>query len=122
MSSRTDIAFNSDHSVVTAKIRLSLKQNPRTPSRSISRYHPPSDAQKLYFNQWIRAHLPVADGLPVTTLEVSDFVSLFKPAAEATLTKQDRSQNRGYLCEYTWQLIQERQISREQNQVLEENV
>ena len=120
VSSRTDIALNSDHSVVTAKIRPSLKQNPRTPARSISRYHPPSDAQKLYFNQWIRSHLPVADGLPVTTLEVSDFVSLFKTAAEATLTKQDRSQNQGYLSEYTWQLFQERQILREQNQVLEE--
>ena len=120
VSSRTDIAFNSDHSVVTAKFRLSLKQRPKIPSSSVTRYHFPSDAQKLNFNQWIRSHLPVAEGSSVAALKLSDFVSLFKHAAEATLTKQDRSQNHGYLSEHTWQLIQERQISREQNQVMEE--
>ena len=50
ISAGTDIAFDSDHCIVTANLRVKLKVQSKSPPSTVVRYHQPTEGQKQHYN------------------------------------------------------------------------
>ena len=55
VESRTDIAFDSDHAILAAHLRIKLGTERRTSTRKIERYRTPDHSQKVYFDNSMRS-------------------------------------------------------------------
>ena len=81
ISARTDIAFNSDHSIVTANLWVKLKAQPKNAPTTVVRFHQPTESQKQQYNDAIR-HCFNASAESQHIYGVAKFVQTMKQAAE----------------------------------------
>ena len=120
ISARTDIAFNSDHSIVTANLRVKLKAQPKNAPTTVVRFHQPTESQKQQYNDAIR-HCFNASAESQHIFGVAKFVQTMKQAAERILPRKNKAINRSYISGTTWNLIEERQKARENGDCVEES-
>ena len=85
VTSRTDTAFNSDHSWISAKLRLRLRAGSIAPRQAAKRYHSPSDSQKENYNDRIRAYFTLENDSLEGLVNVTNFILAMRKAAENTL-------------------------------------
>ena len=121
VTSRTDIAFNSDHSLISAKLRLKLRAGSIAPRQAAKRYHSPSDSQKQNYNDRIRAYFTLENDTPERLVNATNFILAMKKAAENTLPQKHKSQNQPYISEVIWRLIEDRQQARNKGNMAEEH-
>ena len=120
VTARTDIAFNSDHVLVIAKIRIKLKQQNPSGRGRITRYHPPNDTQVEDYNLRIRQHFYLQSDVATQSCNTGNLVTSMKQAAEIAFYRKHHSQTHSYISQHTWQMIEDRQRARENNQLEEE--
>ena len=120
VTARTDIAFNSDHALVTAKIRLKLTQQKPLKKDTATRYHPPKDNQVETYNCKIRQIFSFQSAEATQAHNTANFVTSMKQAAETAFCRKNRNQIRNYISQHTWQLIENRQRARDNNLTEEE--
>ena len=120
ISARTDIAFNSDHSIVAANLRVKLKAQPKNAPTTVVRFHQPTESQKQQYNDAIR-HCFNASAESQHIHGVAKFVQTMKQAAERILPRKNKAINRSYISGTTWNLIEERQKARENGDCVEES-
>ena len=120
VTARTDIAFNSDHALVTAKIRLKLTQQNPLKKDAATRYHPPNDNQVETYNCKIRQIFSFQSAEATQAHNTANFVTSMKQAAETAFCRKNRNQIRNYISQHTWQLIENRQRARDNNLTEEE--
>ena len=116
------IQKESDHAIVVAKIRIKLKKSAKSPEKEkTERYRKPTFQQKRDYNAVIYDHVTHVN--PEASLEqkIEDFTSVMKKAAQEKLTKIEREQKQSYITEETWNLIKERQKSREDGYFMKED-
>ena len=90
VTSRTDIAFNSDHSLISAKLRLRLRAGSIAPRQAAKKYHSPSDSQKQNYNDRIRAYFTLENDTPERLVNATNFILAMKKAAENTLHQKTK--------------------------------
>ena len=118
---RPSIAFNSDHAIVTATIRVKLKSQYTATTVSVERYHKPSAEQLDAYNTVIRNNFHLIQDVARCHNNCSIFIETMKAAARTTLSKKSKEQKREYLTASTWNLIEERQNARNHGNTAEEN-
>ena len=117
VESRTDIAFDSDHVILTANIRIKLGAEPRTPKRKIDRYRTPDDSQKRSFNNSIRSMFNYIANQGSVHANNREFSNVLKLAASNALTRKPTEQKRSYISAEAWNAIQSRQQARAQGNI-----
>lgn len=117
VESRTDIAFDSDHAILTANLRIKLGTEPQISKRKIERYRTPDDSQKGSFNNSIRSMFRYAASQGSVHKNNSNFSNAIKHAARNALTKIPPEQKHTYISAEAWNAIQSRQQARTQGNI-----
>ena len=113
--SRPDIAFDTDHAVLTTNIRIKLGKKDCSKRRKTARFRNPSEQAKMRFNDDIRANFDFCSSRDGVQVNNKNFSQAIKQAAEKFLTKIPTEQKQAYLSEATWGLIENRQVARAQS-------
>ena len=123
--SYTNIAFNSDHAVVVADMRLKLRKHKSRgkAAQNAKRFFQPTDAQLQRYNQQVHSQFIFKTGtLDEKLSNCCRFVSQLHKAALEIFDEKHVVQNRDYLSRYTWHLINQRQIARQRRDTQAEQV
>ena len=122
VESRPDIAVNSDHVIVIAKLQLKLKAIAQPRTESVSRFFPPSRQQETAYNAKIRELFLFTEDQGLSLFNCSQMVAAMKCAATQTLSRKHRQTVRAYITDSTWKLIEERQKARMDGRTQEEKL
>ena len=99
VESRTDIAVDSDHAMIIARIKIKLKSAKTMRRRTINRYREPTEALKTQFNDRIRETHSFTSGSKGIEVNNARFTHAISKAAKERLTKIPFEQKKCYtLC------------------------
>jgi len=101
IESRPDIAFDTDHAVLTTNIRIKLGKKDCSKRRKTARFRNPSEQAKMRFNDDIRANFDFCSSRDSVQVNDKNFSQAIKQAAEKFLTKMPTEQKQLYLSEAT---------------------
>ena len=78
------------------------------------KYRKPNPEQKNKFNQYIKEHREaLMNGPDTLQSRMTEFMQIIKKAAETTLTEVPPKQQKNYISEETWNLMERRQTAHE---------
>lgn len=123
--SHTNIAFNSDHAVVVADIRLKLREHkPKgKAAQNAKRFFQPTDVQLQRYNQRIHSQFIFkTDTIDEKLSNCCRLASQMQKAALEIFDEKHVVQNRDYLSRYTCYLVNQRQIARQRSDTQAEQV
>ena len=120
VTSRTDIAFNSDHALVQAKICIKLKSMTKLAHSQVERYHEPTQHQIAQYNAHLRRIFVFDHAIENVLQNCSRLSEDMKSAARHCFCKKSKEQNQSYISQQTWNLIEQRHVSRNRGQGDEE--
>ena len=109
------LRFNSDHTFLTASIKVKLGQkNHHRLGQKVVRFFAPTPHQILSYNDTIRRLFSLSETLNLNDRMncASKFSNAMHTAANAHFSKRRKKQNRHYLTEGTWRLIEQQQQAR----------
>ena len=122
--SHTNIAFNSDHAVVVADIRLKLREHkPKGKAAQNAKKIQPTDVQLQRYHQRIHSQFIFkTDTIDEKLSNCCRLASQMRKAALEIFDEKHVVQNRDYLSRYTWHLVNQRQIARQRSDTQAEQV
>ena len=116
VESRTDIAVDSDHAMIIARVKIKLKNDKTLRRHTINRSREPTEALKTQFNDRIREIYSFISGSKGIEVNNTRFTHAISKATKECLIKIPFEQKTSYISEETWQLIQRRQEARNNGQ------
>ena len=104
------IAIDSDHRMVIGHFELKLANLKKKKNNSVKRkkYHKPNEEQLIEYNNNIMAQQGNIDWDNVDN-PAEIFTKILQESAEKTLTEVSAKQNKDYITEKTWELMEQRE-------------
>ncbi len=122
VEARPDVSVDSDHAVVTTRVKVRLAAKTKNPTQRPIRYRNPTEQQKQDYNSCVRDKMHAMDDSTSLEQKFNALIHSMKHAADTQLTQISRLQKQHYLTQATWQLIEERQACRDRGDTINEQI